>query len=624
MLKKETQSPAEFVEDPKDLRTGPGSVWLLEIDQEIPKISSPNEKPPTAVFLRNPDPELYKRVVTEIHPDFILLSNEKDQLAELIEKLESQLFIRNKKRQSRRTASDRNKELQTLAQNLERLVEERTQWIESSNREQRELIRNERRFVQFLIEIGLQYSQEDLLEAFLQEFRQMRLGQEIYLIRQKKQEVSLMFLKQNEIHKMSVPEVWWTSQEVETLPEIAVRRLAKEFSRPVGKLTVFPLPALQDRTHEEGIAGLLIERGSTGPIGESEYAQIKKYVQALGLSLERMRLEDDNRLSALLWERVFDAAQDPIAIISEKFNVIRSNQIFGDPHPEKKCYQIWAGRNTPCLNCPIVEGAQTAQEVNNNERFYQVVSRSLNSDENVYLHRYVNVTEVRKAHIHFIQNEKLTSIGQIAEQMAHEIYNPLAGIIALVQILLEEPDQLPTTKSDLEEIKKAAVRAQKVIENLQDFVKQEGDITATSIDEIVEKTLPLLKMKWRAFRLNLGMNTPQIKLKVQPQLISQVIYNLIQNACQAMKSGQSLTISSEVKGSYVQLRVQDQGAGIPFELQSSVFKPFFTTKPTGEGTGLGLSLSKQIVERFNGRLYFESQPGVGTTFFLELPFERTH
>lgn len=587
----------------------------------MPKLPAGMERPPFAVYFSTSDQSLFKRVITELKPDDVFLSSDTEHVQSVIERLESQLLVRTKKRQKRRSTSDRNKELQSLAENLERLVEERTQWIESSNREQRDLIRNERRFVQFLIEIGLQYSQEDLLEAFLQEFRQMRMAQEIYLIQQKADKVYLSFLKKNELHQTQFMETWWTSQEVETLPESAVRCLAKEFGRPVGRLTVFPLPALQEQSSEEGQKGLLIERGSTGPITELEYSQIKKYVQALGLSLERLRLEEDSRISALLWEKVFDAAQDPIAIISDQYEVIRSNEKFGELQEGKKCYEIWAQRTSPCEHCPMVGKAQASHEVSLQDRFYQVTSRALDSDQSIFLHRYVNVTETQKAHIQFIQNEKLTSIGQIAEQMAHEIYNPLAGIIALVQILMQEPGLADTTRSDLEEINKAAVRAQRVIENLQDFVKQEGDVVVTSLDEIVEKTLPLLKMKWRMFRLNLELGTSDVKLRVQPQLISQVIYNLIQNACQAMQPGQTLSLSSRRVGNTVQLKVQDEGAGISPENQSSVFKPFFTTKPAGEGTGLGLSLAKQIVERFHGRLYFESKLGAGTTFYLELPLE---
>jgi signal transduction histidine kinase len=203
--------------------------------------------------------------------------------------------------------------------------------------------------------------------------------------------------------------------------------------------------------------------------------------------------------------------------------------------------------------------------------------------------------------------------------MAHEIYNPLAGILALVEILLTEKNLKETTKSDLLEIQKAAIRAQKVIENLQDFVSQETEVTAITLDEIIEKTLPLLKMKWRSYRLNLDLKANGSQVHVQPQLISQVIYNLIQNACQAMPHGKTLHLRTYEQNKSVIMEVTDEGSGISDSNKASIFKPFFTTKPTGEGTGLGLSLSKQFVERFGGQLTFHTTDGKGTTFKMELP-----
>ncbi len=528
-------------------------------------------------------------------------------------------MVRSKKRLAERSVTLRNKELQTLALDLEKLVEERTLWIESSNREQKELIKTERQFVQFLIEMSLKTSQEEVLLSFRDQFRKLQMAQEVFLLQGRK----LTLILKSEKQEYDLPESIWNTQDVESLNENVSRIIAKILSRPVGRLFIFPLPQFEN----EQVSGLLIEKVSVKHLGEMDYSLIKKYVQALGLSFERIKLEESNRVSALRWEKVFDGALDPVAIITENYDVIRSNQSFDQVPGKQKCYQIWANRAEPCDNCPMLN-SDNKSEVAKSEKLFQVMRNSLTNEnsveEKVYLHRYVDVTETRQAHIKFIQNEKLSSIGQIAEQMAHEIYNPLAGIIALVQILLMDSKHEGTTRQDLEEIGKAAVRAQKVIENLQDFVREESDLTISNLDEIVDKTLPLLKMKWRSYRLDLKLNSAEGSILVQPQLISQVIYNLIQNSCQAMQQGQTLSIRTQVLGNVAQLVIEDQGVGIPEHLQSSIFKPFFTTKSLGEGTGLGLSLSKQIAERFNGKLYFKSSVGHGTQFFLELPLAEAH
>lgn len=571
------------------------------------------------MVVRGKSTQLYKKAISDLKPDAVLTETDIGQISETIEKLHAQLLIRSKKKSQERSVTMRNKELQNLAQDLEKMVEERTLWIESSNREQKELIRTERQFVQFLIEMSLRTSQEEVLQSFRDQFRRLQVAQEVFLLQGKR----LILISKSERQEFDLPESVWNTQDMESMSESVSRILAKILSRPVGRLFVFPLPQFEN----EVVSGLIVEKVSVKALTESDYSLIKKYVQALGLSFERIKLEESNRVSALRWEKVFDGALDPVAIITENYDVVRSNQSFDQVPGQTKCFQIWAQRTEPCENCPMLN-ASLKSEVSKSEKLYQVMRNSLtmenSPEEKIYLHRYVDVTETRQAHIRFIQNEKLSSIGQIAEQMAHEIYNPLAGIIALVQILLMDPKHEGTTRQDLEEIEKAAVRAQKVIENLQDFVREDSDLTISNLDEIVDKTLPLLKMKWRSYRLDLQLNAADAPIQVQPQLISQVIYNLIQNSCQAMEQGQTLSIRTKVIGNTAQLIIEDQGAGIPENLQSSIFKPFFTTKALGEGTGLGLSLSKQIAERFNGKLFFKSEKGQGTQFFLELPIAKSN
>ncbi len=532
----------------------------------------------------------------------------------VIENIQSQSLIRSKKRSRERSITQRNKELQTLARDLEKMVEERTLWIESSNREQKELIKMERLFVQFLIEMSIKASQEEVLLSIRDQFRKLQIAQEVFLLQGKK----LILFSKSDKQEFNLSDSIWNTQDVESLSENVSRKLAKILARPVGRLFVFPLPQFESET----LSGVIVEKVSTKPIVEADYSLIKKYVQALGLSIQRIKLEESNRISALRWEKVFDGALDPVAIITENYDVIRSNKSFDQVSGKSKCYEIWGQLTQPCQDCPMINSAAKS-EVAKSDKIFQVMRNSVTNDQSteqkIYLHRYVDVTETRQAHIRFIQNEKLSSIGQIAEQMAHEIYNPLAGIIALVQILLMDSDLVDSTRQDLEEIGKAAVRAQKVIENLQDFVREESDLTISNLDEIVDKTLPLLKMKWRSYRLDLKLDSARGLIKVQPQLISQVVYNLIQNACQAMASGQTLSIRTNIVGQFAQLIVEDQGVGIPENIKSSIFKPFFTTKSLGEGTGLGLSLSKQIAERFGGKLFFKSNEASGTQFFLEIP-----
>ncbi len=599
-----------------------GSVWILEIDNPEIDFSGLNRQhTPVLLILMEKSKSLLLAGLNRLQPEAVHDSQDIQGINESLQKLVAQSMVRSKKRQSTRDLSHRYRELDELAANLEKIVEERTQWIEVSNREQKELIRLDRRFVQFLIEIGLQRSEEDVFEIFLHEFRQLRLADQVFLLQQRSNESLVTLFSYKGINTLSWPDTWWHSREIENLSENCGKLLSQQLARPIGRMIAFPLPSPLLASEGDSWA-LVIERSGKGALAESEFSLIKKYVQALGLTLEKMRLEDDSRLTALRWEKVFDQAHDPIAIIDKDFQLLRSNSQFEKSAEKKTCYQTFAGRNSPCEGCPRLKSNSLNTEVSIRGRSYQVFSSQVQGDSPLYLHHYVDVTEKHKQWVQFLQSEKLSSIGQIAEVLAHEIYNPLAGLQALVEILLSDSQLENQVRSDLIEIQKAALRAQKVIVNLQDFVSSEEKLTAITLDEIVDKTLPLLKTKWRYFRMTSDLSAHQRKIKVAPQLISQVIYNLIQNGCHAMKSGQTLYLSTKETNNSVILMVSDQGSGIAEEFRDSIFKPFFTTKPQGQGTGLGLSLSKQIVERFGGKLWFTTEVNKGTTFFMELPLEK--
>jgi signal transduction histidine kinase len=139
------------------------------------------------------------------------------------------------------------------------------------------------------------------------------------------------------------------------------------------------------------------------------------------------------------------------------------------------------------------------------------------------------------------------------------------------------------------------------------------------LNEGVEATLRIV-MPLKKPEVNIDVrlgNIPRVECNLGK--INQVILNLVSNAVQAMKGGGNIVVSTHPKDDGVELRVRDDGPGIPLEIQKRIFDPFFTTKPVGEGTGLGLSISRRIVESHHGTLTFVSQPGKGTEFLLWLP-----
>lgn len=234
-----------------------------------------------------------------------------------------------------------------------------------------------------------------------------------------------------------------------------------------------------------------------------------------------------------------------------------------------------------------------------------------------------NLSEEQRIQQQLRQSEKLAALGELVAGVAHELNNPLAGISAFAQLLME--DQLPVEQHDsIRLIKREADRAVGVIRDLLLFSRKSGPTLAeVSVNEMVELTLRLRGYALRSagidVRLDLEPDLPPISGDA-PRL-QQVLLNLIVNAEHALSHAElkRLVVRSTRNESTVVVIVSDSGIGMDDATRERIFEPFFTTKPAGEGTGLGLSVSYGIVRAHGGHLYVESKPGVGTTFRLEFP-----
>ncbi len=225
-----------------------------------------------------------------------------------------------------------------------------------------------------------------------------------------------------------------------------------------------------------------------------------------------------------------------------------------------------------------------------------------------------------------LQSEKLAAVGQLISGVAHELNNPLTGVVGWSQYLLDQPLPSPV-RAHVATINEQAQRATRIVQNLLTFSRQhKPEKSSVSLNEVAEKTLAL-----RAYELRVNnilvqhILAPELpNIHADPHQLQQVILNLIINAEQAIlgagRSG-NLAIETRLEGEGVLLTVSDDGPGIEPDLAKKIFDPFFTTKPVGQGTGLGLSISYGIIEEHGGRVWATSVPGAGATFHIWLPWE---
>ncbi len=262
------------------------------------------------------------------------------------------------------------------------------------------------------------------------------------------------------------------------------------------------------------------------------------------------------------------------------------------------------------------------------------------------------IASLKNAHETIIQAEKMASLGELTAGIAHEIQNPLNFVNNFSEVTLELVDEMMTEikQSNMDEVVELGTaikdniakiynhghRAESIVKNmLQHSRKSTGNKELTDINNLCDEYLRLsyhgLKAKYKNFKANFKTNLdPSLdKIMVEPQDISRVILNMINNAFYAVNEKDSeadttfsplVSIFTQKMDQYIIITIKDNGNGIPLDIKQKIFQPFFTTKPAGRGTGLGLSMSYEIITKgHNGKIDVYSEVGIGSTFTITLP-----
>ena len=237
---------------------------------------------------------------------------------------------------------------------------------------------------------------------------------------------------------------------------------------------------------------------------------------------------------------------------------------------------------------------------------------------------FTDITKQKRQSEQLMLADRLASIGELAAGAAHELNNPLTSVIGFSQLLMDKdiPDDI---REDLEIIYSEAQRAAGVTKNLLAFARKHRPVKQLNqINSIIEDVLKLRtyehKIKGIEVEKQLASDLPENM--VDHFQLQQVFFNIVINAEYFMTEAHdrgTLTITTENHNGTMRISFADDGPGIPLENLSQIFNPFFTTKQTGKGTGLGLSICHGVVSEHRGQIYAKSQPGEGTTIFVELP-----
>ena len=372
------------------------------------------------------------------------------------------------------------------------------------------------------------------------------------------------------------------------------------------------------------------------------------------------------------WERTFDAIVDPVAIVDASYSVVRANVAYAEHAalpiravPGQRCHQLVAGRDAPCEGCPLQEtlagepprgvdvdattdrvlnvwafpfreSTTPSEPVDSGERPSMVPwspavpsiappARSLPTA----VCYYRDVTEERALSEKLARTEKLAALGLFVGGVAHEINNPLGGILAFAQLLLRNPPEPDELEEALKSIENSALRCKRIIDSLQSFSRSTHVVDAAiNLELLVRDTVEAFERDYATrnhLRIAYGVDPETPLVRGDPALIHQLFRNLLQNAHHAVV-GERGNVEIDVRpvagpdGPGARIEIVDDGCGMEEAKLKRIFDPFFTTKADQKrGTGLGLSISHRIVEQHRGQMEVESKVGEGTTFRIYLP-----
>jgi len=234
--------------------------------------------------------------------------------------------------------------------------------------------------------------------------------------------------------------------------------------------------------------------------------------------------------------------------------------------------------------------------------------------------------ELERTHRQLVQAEKIASLGRMAAGVAHEINNPLAGVLIYADMLMKEIEDNEQWRQDLQEIVNQTLRCKEIVARLLEFSRESLDQRVLlNVNDIIGHCVKLLGRQalFHNIEIMLNLQTDLPKILGNPGELEQVFTNLMLNAADAMDGKGRITISSsvELEAKQVVLKFMDTGSGISPSIKDKIFEPFFTTKPLGKGTGLGLSVVYGVIQRHDGDIQVDSSSGGGTTFTIVLPLE---
>ncbi len=343
------------------------------------------------------------------------------------------------------------------------------------------------------------------------------------------------------------------------------------------------------------------------------------------------------------WKGTFDSISDPLTLVDASYRIRRANLAAAGKADDdirrligRKCHHALFGRETPCEGCPLhtaTEGQAGGVEITDARtgRIWALRTWALRDDmpagEGEVVCHYRDVTRDRQLQRQVIMLEKMAAVGELAGCVAHELNNPLTGILTFSQLIGRgvPVEDVPALAADIEE---AARRCSAIVKSLLDFARPGAAPTLLEpidVGALIESCLNLARVQAKsgsALELSYEASGALRAVRGNPDALKSLFLNLINNAVQAMGQRGTVRVVATMlpDEAVMQVQVMDSGPGVDATLRDRIFEPFFTTKAKNQGgTGLGLAIVSNVARDLDGRVDVHNLPEGGACFTVELP-----
>ncbi|MFZ3228573.1 MAG: HAMP domain-containing sensor histidine kinase [Pseudobdellovibrio sp.] len=552
--------------------------------------------------------------LTHVQPTCVLGANDHLKLKAHLESVKQQLAEQEKFQSLSKEIQKKRKELEILNEKLISESEEQFVSLQKSNNEEMQKNLNEKSLLYFLDFISSESLSDDFVSQILKliwkELKKMGYAYQIgFCFENLNQTISVItyngIVEKNEILKLDISNQFSTAL------------LATALGRPVGKLLSWKL------TEFSRIGYFFVETIDQQFATTAVELYFKERLFTLSLHFDRWQIEKEYQALIERWDQTFQAFSGYTHVIDENYLIYQSNYLDKSKlESGLKCYEALAKSSKPCEECPIKLKNQSDFYLTENVKVRASSSEFLHENKKFYFLFYEDRTNLDLLKSKMIQSEKMATLGRLGNHLSHELNNPLTGLKLYTQLLLGAENEVllnASLRTDFAEILKATERCEKIIKNLLQF-SQETEVVLTPVyfSEVLDSTLTLLKTAMRPHRLFIDLKKDQIA--ADPTALQQVLFNILKNACQAMDKPGSIKIFQIDQPDKLIFCIQDSGSGLSESIQKNIFSPFTTTKKVGEGTGLGLYLSKKLMTRMGAELLINYEYKNG--FEVDLVFKK--